>query len=167
MRFRAGPRARSKNGGSGRNAGADVLPFGHLCPDHRTYLRTPRIRNGRSGRSPRRGGACAHRDQFSSREEDNARSIVRFNGVSAEDLTREKAGEVFPDFTGEDNMWFCCAEMRHYKYGVYYSNGSWTAPRPNAGTMWVGTAEPPRGSKAEARGACRRLLVQGFLFFSL
>lgn len=60
---------------------------------------------------------------FSSNEEDNAKSAVSFNGVSAKDLTREKAGEIFPDFTGDDNMWFSPSSMRNYKYGVYFSAG--------------------------------------------
>lgn len=61
---------------------------------------------------------------FSSNEEDNAKSIISFNGVAATELTREKAGEVFPDFTGDDNMWFSPASMRNYKYGVYFSAGN-------------------------------------------
>lgn len=61
---------------------------------------------------------------FSSNEEDNAKSIVSLNGVMAKDLTREKAGEMFPDFKGDDNMWFSPASMRNYKYGVYFSSGN-------------------------------------------
>lgn len=61
---------------------------------------------------------------FSTSEEDNAKSIVSFNGVAAKDLTREKAGEIFPDFTGDDNMWFSPSSMRNYKYGVYFSSGT-------------------------------------------
>lgn len=61
---------------------------------------------------------------FSADEADNAAAEVSFNGVSSAELTREKAGEVFPDFTGDDNMWFSPASMRNYKYGVYYSAGT-------------------------------------------
>ncbi len=52
----------------------------------------------------------------------NEDADVVFNGVPAIELTREKAGETFPDFTGDDGMWFSTG-LRHYKYGVYYSSG--------------------------------------------
>lgn len=52
----------------------------------------------------------------------NEDANVVFNGVPAMELTREKAGETFPDFTGDDNMWFSTG-LRKYSYGVYYSNG--------------------------------------------
>lgn len=39
-----------------------------------------------------------------------------FNGVPVTEMTREKAGEVFPDFKGDDNMWFSPAEMLEYDY---------------------------------------------------
>lgn len=61
---------------------------------------------------------------FSYDDADNRAAGVKFNGVPYEELTREKAGEMFPDFTGDDNMWFSPATMRNYEYGVYYSNGS-------------------------------------------
>lgn len=61
---------------------------------------------------------------FSYDDADNRAAGVKFNGIPYEDLTREKAGEVFPDFTGDDNMWFSPASMRNYDYGVYYANGS-------------------------------------------
>ncbi len=61
---------------------------------------------------------------FSYDDEDIRAAGVKFNGIPYEELTREKAGDVFPDFTGDDNMWFSPASMRNYDYGVYYSNGS-------------------------------------------
>lgn len=30
---------------------------------------------------------------------------IMFNGVPVTEISREKAGEMFPDFTGDDNMW--------------------------------------------------------------
>lgn len=30
---------------------------------------------------------------------------ISFNGVPVTEISREKAGEMFPDFTGDDNMW--------------------------------------------------------------
>ncbi len=60
---------------------------------------------------------------FSYDEEANRDAQVVFNGIPAEELTREKAGEAFPDFTGDDNMWFSTG-LKHYEYGVYFSNGT-------------------------------------------
>ena len=39
-----------------------------------------------------------------------------FNGMPVTELTRDKAGEMFPDFKGDDNMWFSPAEMLEYNY---------------------------------------------------
>lgn len=41
---------------------------------------------------------------------------IAFNGVPVTELTREKAGEVFPDFTGDQNMWFSQPTMLEYRY---------------------------------------------------
>ncbi len=39
-----------------------------------------------------------------------------FNGVPVTEISREKAGEMFPDFTGDENMWFSPASMTDYEY---------------------------------------------------
>lgn len=41
---------------------------------------------------------------------------IAFNGVPVTELTREKAGEVFPDFTGDQNMLFSQPTMLEYQY---------------------------------------------------
>ena len=46
---------------------------------------------------------------------------IQFNGVSVNELTRDKAKEMFPDFTGDDNMWFSPASMTEYKYFLSFS----------------------------------------------
>lgn len=43
-------------------------------------------------------------------------SKILFNGIPITELTREKAGEIFPDFTGDEFMWFSPVSMREYKY---------------------------------------------------
>ncbi len=40
---------------------------------------------------------------------------ITFNGVAIPELTREKAGEMFPDFTGDEVMWFSSG-LLDYKY---------------------------------------------------
>jgi len=41
---------------------------------------------------------------------------ILFNGVPVTEISREKAGEMFPDFTGDENMWFSPATMLDYNY---------------------------------------------------
>ncbi len=41
---------------------------------------------------------------------------ITFNNVPVTELSREKAGEVFPDFTGDQNMWFSQPTMIEYQY---------------------------------------------------
>lgn len=55
-----------------------------------------------------------------SAEEDDLKRIS-FNGVPVSELDREKAGEVFPDFTGDDIMWFSPSSMREYEYYMGFS----------------------------------------------
>ena len=38
-------------------------------------------------------------------------------------FSRERAGEEFPDFTGDENMWFSSYKMREYKYFMSFSEG--------------------------------------------
>ena len=46
---------------------------------------------------------------------------ILFNGVPITEISREKAGEMFPDFSGDDNMWFSPATMTDYKYFMSFS----------------------------------------------
>ena len=39
---------------------------------------------------------------------------ITFNGVPASEMSREKAGEMFPDFTGDDYMWLQKGEDYEY-----------------------------------------------------
>lgn len=41
---------------------------------------------------------------------------ISFNGVPVTEISREKAGEMFPDFKGDENMWFSSATMLDYEY---------------------------------------------------
>lgn len=52
---------------------------------------------------------------LSSRDKADLDNIL-FNGVPVNEISREKAGEMFPDFTGDENMWFSPATMRGYEY---------------------------------------------------
>lgn len=47
---------------------------------------------------------------------------ILFNGVPVSELTREKAGEMFPDFTGDENMWFSPASMLDYDYYMGFTS---------------------------------------------
>lgn len=46
---------------------------------------------------------------------------ILFNGVPVTEISREKAGEMFPDFEGDDVMWFSPATQRDYKYFMSFS----------------------------------------------
>ena len=55
-------------------------------------------------------------------EEDELKRIS-FNGVPVSELDRDKAGEVFPDFTGDDTMWFSSSStVKDYKYYMGFSS---------------------------------------------
>lgn len=45
---------------------------------------------------------------------------IAFNGISANDLDRTRAGEEFPDFTGDENMWLLYG--RDYKYDLDFNS---------------------------------------------
>lgn len=65
----------------------------------------------------RMGDAVIGRLEFSLVGEEKAElEKIVFNGVPLSEMTREKAGEVFPDFSGDNNMWFSPVEMLDYKY---------------------------------------------------
>ncbi len=65
----------------------------------------------------RMGDAVIARLEFSLVSEEKAElAKIVFNGVPLSEMTREKAGEVFPDFSGDNNMWFSPAEQLDYKY---------------------------------------------------
>lgn len=44
---------------------------------------------------------------------------ILFNGVPITEITREKAGEMFPDFTGDENMWFSPVDMNLAGYEYF------------------------------------------------
>lgn len=44
---------------------------------------------------------------------------IAFHGVPINEITREKAGEMFPDFTGDENMWLQYG--RDYEYSLVYN----------------------------------------------
>ena len=65
----------------------------------------------------RMGDAVIARLEFSLVSEEKAElAKIVFNGVPLSEMTREKAGGVFPDFSGDNNMWFSPAEQLDYKY---------------------------------------------------
>ncbi len=76
------------------------------------------------------GNAVIARMEFSlaSGQDDPGLANILFNNVPVTELNREKAGEMFPDFTGDDVMWFSPAEMRDYEYFMSFSmeDGSMT-----------------------------------------
>lgn len=52
---------------------------------------------------------------------------LMFDGVPVSEFTREKAGELFPEFTGDENVWFSPASMTDYNYFTAYdSDGKMT-----------------------------------------
>lgn len=50
---------------------------------------------------------------------------IEFNGTPVTELSREKAGEDYPDFTGDEGMWFSTGGS-DYKYGLYFDRSSGT-----------------------------------------
>ncbi|MCM1155270.1 MAG: hypothetical protein NC314_00225 [Roseburia sp.] len=49
---------------------------------------------------------------------------ITFNGVPVTELNIEKAKEMFPDFTGDENMWFSTAALRDYEYFMGFNSQS-------------------------------------------
>lgn len=47
---------------------------------------------------------------------------IAFNGVPITELNIEKAKEMFPDFTGDDNMWFSPYTMKEYSYFMGFNS---------------------------------------------
>lgn len=54
-------------------------------------------------------------------EEPSNLSHILFNGVPINEITRDKAGEMFPDFTGDENMWFSSGTS-DYKYFMAFNS---------------------------------------------
>jgi len=68
------------------------------------------------------GDAVIARLEFNiSSDDEEAKEKIKFNGVPVSEISREKAGEMFPDFTGDDNMWFSKATETDYKYFMSFS----------------------------------------------
>lgn len=65
---------------------------------------------------------------FPSAQDDPALATISFNGIPVTELNRDKAGEVFPDFTGDEVMWFSPAAMLEHKYFMSFNmeDGSMT-----------------------------------------
>ncbi len=73
-------------------------------------------------KSVKMGDAVIARLEFTFVSEDRSYlDNIQFNGVSVNELSRDKAKEMFPDFTGDDNMWFSPASMTEYKYFLSFS----------------------------------------------
>ena len=73
-------------------------------------------------KSVKMGDSVIARLEFTFLSEDRSYlDNILFNGVSVNELTRDKAKEMFPDFTGDDNMWFSPASMTEYKYFLSFS----------------------------------------------
>lgn len=58
---------------------------------------------------------------FSYADDKEVLSGLTFNGVPVTEMTREKAGEVFPDFRGDDAMWFSSG-LKDYKYSMGFNS---------------------------------------------
>lgn len=75
----------------------------------------------------RMGDAVIARLEFglSFNEEDKeAQSEILFDGIPVTELNREKAGEHFPDFTGDNVQWFSTG-LRDYDYSMgFYSTST-------------------------------------------
>ncbi len=50
-------------------------------------------------------------------------SKIEFDGVPVTELTREKAGEMYPDWTGDEVMWLKYG--LEYKYDLNFDMTSW------------------------------------------
>lgn len=76
----------------------------------------------------RMGDAVIAYLEFSMRDEDaSGLDKILFNNIPVTELSREKAGEAFPDFTGDENMWFSPSSVSDYKYFMAFdSNGRMT-----------------------------------------
>lgn len=71
------------------------------------------------------GDAVIARMEFylSRGDEQSVLENIIFNGVPLTEMTREKAGEVFPDFTGDEAMWFSTG-LSNYKYFMGFDNNT-------------------------------------------
>lgn len=76
----------------------------------------------------RMGDAVIAYLEFSMSDEDaSGLDKILFNNIPVTELSREKAGEAFPDFTGDENMWFSPSSVSDYKYFMAFdSNGRMT-----------------------------------------
>lgn len=76
------------------------------------------------------GDATIARLEVNLSSQDDAANLakIEFNGTPVTELSREKAGEDYPDFTGDEGMWFSTG-ANDYKYGLYFerSSGSLTS----------------------------------------
>lgn len=71
----------------------------------------------------RMGDAVIAYLEFSMSDEDaSGLDKILFNNIPVTELSREKAGEVFPDFTGDETMWFSPASVSDYKYFMAFDS---------------------------------------------
>lgn len=56
-------------------------------------------------------------------EDDSEHPDILFNGVPVTELTREKAGEMFPDFKGDSAMWFSSG-LKKYEYFLGFDSNT-------------------------------------------
>ncbi len=63
----------------------------------------------------RMGDAVIARLEFYLSSDKSENDGISFNGVPVNEISREKAGEMFPDFQGDENMWFSSG-LKNYDY---------------------------------------------------
>jgi len=63
----------------------------------------------------RMGDAVIARLEFHLSTDDAENDGISFDGVAVNEISREKAGEMFPDFQGDENMWFSSG-LKEYDY---------------------------------------------------
>ena len=56
-------------------------------------------------------------------EDDSEHPDILFNGVPVTELTREMAGEMFPDFKGDSAMWFSSG-LKNYEYFLGFDSNT-------------------------------------------
>lgn len=83
---------------------------------------------------------------FSRGDNDSELTDIMFNGVSVPELTREKAGEMFPDFRGDSAMWFSSG-LKNYEYSMGFNSNTGEMIKFSAkreyDVDWTGSFEQP------------------------
>lgn len=63
----------------------------------------------------------AHLEFYLDYDNPEANAQISLNGVPVNEISREKAGEMFPDFTGDENMWFSHL-TKEYDYSLIFGS---------------------------------------------